>query len=279
VGVWSQYQTERDRYEAYQKRADDEAEKSADEIARNCTIIPLVNPALINCLRQQIQAYQKQDTTNKDLEAQQRMAYWAAVAALLSGLGLLVSVGGLILLFRSLRQTRQAISNDREIGEAQVRAYLAVESPEQHLGSIQAGKDFAIELKIKNTGQSPAYNMQYIAALMPLDYPLADDQGDLIEPDPASIQRGVMIGAGGDSRIDAELTRHIRPDEIKSITNEGALRLCAVVIVTYFDVFQRRQHKTKYCAYLTKGVPVLGPTGFVVTKHEWALANVHNEAT
>lgn len=280
LGVWHQYELSRDAYRQYQHATKSDQDKAADEIASNCSVVTQVNPALRDCLREAVLAYQKKNNTNQDLEAQKDMAYWAFVTALVGGFGLLISVGGLYLLFQSLRQTRQAITNDRAIGEAQVRAYLTVESPEQHSPDIQPDRPISAELKIKNTGQSPAYNMRYIAALMPLQYPLADDQGDLLEPDPDSIQQGVTVGANADTRIDAELIKPLSAQDIISIKSEGPLRLFAVVIVTYFDVFKREERKTKYCAYLTKGIPIVDPLSRKVgTKHEWALANVHNDAT
>ena len=99
-------------------------------------------------------------------------------------------------------------------------------------------------------------------------------------PDPDSIEQGGTLGANAESRIDAELTRPLTAQEIISVKSEGPTRLFAVVIVTYFDVFKREERKTKYCAYLTKGIEAVNPkNGRIYTKHEWALANTHNEAT
>jgi hypothetical protein len=279
-GVWSQYEANRNAYRAYQEKAEQDQKKTADDIAKDCEVIPQISPALRDCLRKAILAYQKNDTTNKDLQAQQDMAFWALITAIVGAGGLLISIGGVYLLFQSLRQTRTAITNDREIGEAQVRAYLSVESPEQHSIDIRPNQIFKAELKIKNTGQSPAYNVRYVAALMPLEYPLADTQVDLIGPDPDSIQRGVTIGASAETRIEAELTRALTAQEIVSVKSEGPTRLFAVAIVTYFDIFKREERKTKYCAYLTAGIAIVDPQSRKIgTKHEWALANVHNEAT
>lgn len=281
LGVWHQYELSRDAYRQYQQRTESDQDKAADEIAQTCSVVAQVNPALRNCLRKAVQAYQKQDSTNQDLQAQKDMAFWALCSFVVSAGALIGSGIGLIFLYRSLRQTRQAISSDRTIGEAQVRAYLIVESPDLHfIGDIKAGEPFVAQLKIKNTGQSPAYDVRYLAALMPLDYPLADDQGDLLTPDPASIQRGVTIGAHAETRIEAGLIRTLTANDIQSVKNEGQTRLYAVAIVTYFDVFKGPERKTKYCAYMTAGIEFVNPkNGLHGVMHEWALANVHNEST
>jgi hypothetical protein len=66
------------------------------------------------------------------------------------------------LLIWSLRQTRQAISNDREIGHSQVRAYLTVEE----CGAwLIEGDGIAVTVSIKNRGQSPARSVHFAVAV------------------------------------------------------------------------------------------------------------------
>ncbi len=202
---------------------------------------------------------------------------------MVSGGGLLISMVGLGFIWQSLKHTTIAISNDREIGEAQVRAYLSVNPPETHersgLTEIGPGKTPTLILKISNTGQSPAYDMKYVAALMVEEFPLPSNQGDLLAPDPASIQQGSTIAAQGHIRADAKLDSPLSADQVQSIMNDGKDRLFAVCIVTYFDVFKKIQRKTKFCAYLTKNGQIsIAPNGNRIIGYEWALANVHNDA-
>jgi hypothetical protein len=280
VGVWSAYQENMEGYRQYQKRDGEDQKKTAEEIAQRCAGIDQINPALRECIREAIVGYQKTQHNDRDLQAQQQMAFWALVAAIIAACSLFVSIVGLGFIWQSLKQTRTAITNDREIGEAQVRAYLTVEIPDNHSYAPRPGKPFSAELHIKNAGQSPALRVRHLAGLMPLEFPLAANQGDLLEADPASIEQGSPIVSQGISRIEAKLEGTLTQEQIDSILAEGKTRLFAVVIVTYFDVFQRQERITKFCAYLTKGKSTfVNAVGTVVSRHEWALANTHNEAT
>lgn len=81
--------------------------------------------------------------------AQQQMACWTTWIFWTSAAGVIVSAFALLGLFRSLRQTRQAIGDAREIGEFQTQAYVLVEKAD-------FGKSNGIILTIRNTGQTPA---------------------------------------------------------------------------------------------------------------------------
>ena len=65
MSVWSQYEVNRDRYRSYQQRGEKDQDKAAEKIANDCAVIPLVNPALRNCLKEQIASYQKKMTPTK----------------------------------------------------------------------------------------------------------------------------------------------------------------------------------------------------------------------
>lgn len=86
-----------------------------------------------------------------DLEAQESMAASAYGMSVLTCISLIVSIAALIALFRSLRQTSRAIQDNREMGEAQTRAYLSV----VRLRAPQSGPH-ALVYEISNQGASPA---------------------------------------------------------------------------------------------------------------------------
>jgi len=280
VGVWSAYQNNLNGYREYQKRDGQDQRKAAEEIAQRCAALDQINPVLRECLREAIVGYQKTQHDDRDLQAQQEMAFWALVSAIVAACGLIVSMAGVGIVWQSLKQTRTAILNDREIGEAQIRAYLTVEPPTNSgLDKVGAGITPSMNLKIINTGQSPAYDVKYVAALMIEEYPLPIDQGDLLVPHPSSIEQGATVAAQAHIGAIAKLDQPMTGDESESVMNEGKQRLFAVCIVTYFDVFKRHMRKTKFCAHLIKvGDPIVS-NGRVVHRYEWALANVHNDAT
>lgn len=277
LAVWQQYELSRNAYRQYQNATKSEQDKAADDIAANCSVVAQVNPALRNCLREAVQAYQKKNNTNQDLEAQKDMAYWAFVTALVSAAGLLISIGGLYMLFQSLRQTRQAITNDRQIGEAQVRAYLAIDPITQATKIDSKVRSFKATLVIKNTGQSPAYNVRQISKMFMEKYPLPRDQGDLFVPDPSSVERGSTLPAGGTLNVPVDLDEPLTEAQFKSAMNNGDDRLYMASIVFYDSVFKERlSNKTKFCAYWEKSETLADGKA---SRYSWMLANVHNDAT
>jgi hypothetical protein len=84
-----------------------------------------------------------------DLAAQQDMAFWTRLTFFASAASVLLSLGALIGLFLSLRQTRRAIADTREIGEYQIQAYV-------HASKLEYAGAGRLNLYCKNTGATPA---------------------------------------------------------------------------------------------------------------------------
>lgn len=102
----------------------------------------------------------KENRERHDLMAQQEMAEWAFWLLCTSIFSIFISIGGFVLLIISLWQTRVAIRDNREIGEAQTRAYVGASN-----GSLRVYGDgtYGILATIKNSGQSPAINVEIVA--------------------------------------------------------------------------------------------------------------------
>lgn len=145
--------------EAY-KQAVREAEsakrQTAQEIAAECAVPGAATDFIRECLADKVKAHGEQYTTSKDLEAQVNMAFWAKWMVYVGAVGIPISILGLFGLLLSLRQTRQAISTDREIGEAQVRAYLTIESVLVSASVKEEGIWWHLDVRVYNCGQSPA---------------------------------------------------------------------------------------------------------------------------
>ncbi len=95
-------------------------------------------------------------TSQSDLRSQLDMSAWSYALLLLTIVSTTVSVFGLAALLVSLRQTWTAIRNSREIGEAQIRAYLHCSSARYELGESW----IQVTVELANTGQSPASDIQ-----------------------------------------------------------------------------------------------------------------------
>lgn len=158
--IWSEYSRASQAYREYQQQTKTYEKEAADKIARLCENIIPSNPALRDCLLKGIEAYQGDETSKQDLKAQQDMALWGLWLLIVSALGLIVSVGGLWALFHSLRQTRIAIKDTRELGEVAARAYLEYQP---HSFNIVTGADGSIGIavtgKVTIVGQSYAKNI------------------------------------------------------------------------------------------------------------------------
>lgn len=98
-----------------------------------------------------------------DLKAQQDMAFWAKLMLWASTASIAFTFVGLGLIWRTLHHTRrtadyakEAVETSRQIGEAQIRAYLRCRS-----ATYQITEDTVLAiLDIENVGQSPAQSVQ-----------------------------------------------------------------------------------------------------------------------
>lgn len=159
------------------------------------------------------------------------MARWSFWAAFTSGVGLLVSIAGFVALVISLRQTRDAISLDREVGHSQTRAYLTVkpqgfDSPDQ-----------VATILLVNSGQSPARNVAYIAAWAKLNWPIESEPGYYIVP-----QQGQMIPTNS---VGPGLEIEIRAHHLPTLDEGDDNQPCLIGVVIYDDVFKRR-HRLRF---------------------------------
>jgi hypothetical protein len=131
AGLLKSYNDTRESYRKYQQEFETERQQASQKIANNCQIIGPINPAFRDCIAKGVLAYQEKYNSEQDLRAQQDMAYWAMALFFLSVVSAIIGFVGLVALFISLKQTRQAISLDKEVGHAQVRAYLSVRPSEE----------------------------------------------------------------------------------------------------------------------------------------------------
>jgi hypothetical protein len=265
------------QYRHEKQEADNQRDRAASQIANKCTG-PLKSAQIIaECLTHAISSYEQQKDVNADAEAQQDMAFWAKYTFWITVVGLFLSFVGLIALFISLRQTRQTISNDREVGHAQVRAYLSIEP--QISGDIEVGKIAKCTIKITNTGQSPAYDVIYLAGSFVDEHPWQERDIDIFTPVPGQIKPGTSVAAGSYIEAEANTPSELTPDEVRSIMNEGDRRLYMACIVFYNDVFKKVRHKTRFCGFLEPvGDPIRHPNGRTVRNYSWMLTHKHNDA-
>lgn len=112
---------------------------------------------MLACVSKAVEAARENQRSEQELVAQQSSARWTAVAGGAAGLGFIVSLVGIALVWTTFRETRRSNIIAREMGEAQIRCYINITGAGiQFLGPdrILIGTD------IKNGGQSPARNVR-----------------------------------------------------------------------------------------------------------------------
>lgn len=123
------------------------------------------------------QTAQERDNAERDLAAQEDMARWAKLMLVIGGAEICVTLIGIFLIWRTLIHTRDAarhagaavveanratkaaedaVKVTEAMAKAQTRAYLTVTGATI---KYRDGLPPAVSIKIKNTGQSPAYNV------------------------------------------------------------------------------------------------------------------------
>lgn len=153
--LWSQ------TYEAvYHDYAASKAQADAQDIFdRVCAKLTTIEDVL-NCTKEAVKSARETQRSEEDVYAQKQMAQWAWWLLIFTTLIGVVSVGitggGTYLLLRTVRLSGEANAVAREIGQAEVRAYLTCSE-----GSLFAeqGK-LRLQLVLSNKGKSPAKNIR-----------------------------------------------------------------------------------------------------------------------
>jgi hypothetical protein len=209
--------------------------------------------------------------------ANENLTNWIAIGALAAGL----------LQFCALVVTIWVM--DRS-AKRQLRAYVAVAvtdifDPGEGLKTRGA---FIIE----NFGETPAYEVSYLAALIVLQHPLPDKQADILIPHEDQPLPTMAVHKGQKSPGEAFFDQQepFSPEAFTLATTDENYRLYMVGIVEYRDAF-RIKRKTRFAAYIENDVlkaaqfirPTVGeslvPEPQIVGKIEWVLSHAHNDAT
>lgn len=260
-----------------------QTQKSAEIISRNCSITEIPPSRVAQCLVEEISRYVEKTHSDQDLQAQNKMAYWAQALFWLSGVGAIFSFVGLWLLFRSLRHTRTAIADTREIGEAQVRAYLSIDTS-QEIMSIQAlGRDQIpkVRFQIKNSGNSPALKFTYAAAVLLEPEGFPRNNSDILAPYAVGPEPSDVLPAGDYAHGETSNTEAWTNEMVQSAVGPNPTKKIVLAgIANYTDVFHKPQ-KTRFCLQL-KILENAGPKGGETRgrfRYTWHKTAQHNDAT
>jgi hypothetical protein len=113
-----------------------------------------------SCVDEQLNAYDQSQAASQDLEAQKQMAAWAKMLGLIAVPQLLASVGGIVLVWHSLKlnidavkAAKEANEVSRDVGRDQTRAYLGLKRVEWRRSAKTGIVRFAFSLV--NSGATP----------------------------------------------------------------------------------------------------------------------------
>lgn len=265
-----------DRHE-YEKR---QAQEASEAIREHCSIADTPLSRVAHCLEKEINSYIEEKNTSQDLKAQKDMAYWAQVMAWVTVAGFFVSVSGLFLmLFVSLRQTRTAIKDTRELGEAQARAYLSLDI---------SGNDFPIvgfkeenpnvETKVTNFGSSPSMRSRLASTLLYRNRGFQTDNADIIIPTARGPEPSIVVPSGSFFIGQTTSNKKITPQMWKEILRpDPDFLLVLVGIILYEDVF-RKKHRTRFCLALHVKERKVDDDGLEKIRVTWRHTDLHNDA-
>lgn len=127
------------------------SEAAKSKAQQDC--VGLEPDAMFECIYEKVESSQQQAHDEQDLTAQQKSANGTMITAALAFLGLAVSAVGIGLVYTTYAEARKANEIALEIGQAQTRAYLSLESCEviiQHQGPP------LLKFSVANKGASPS---------------------------------------------------------------------------------------------------------------------------
>lgn len=213
----------------YQKRANARVENE-------CSGIQGVDFA--KCANEIEKAARDAHRSQKDLKAQRYMALWAFFMAAAGIVGLIVTGVGLYFIYRTLvasekatKAAVEAVNVTRDMGERQIRAYLAVEN--STVRNLAVGQNMKIEFSLKNSGQSPAKNVSVETIICFTDE----------DPNSKKLYFGTIpagsrahVSAGGDYRQFRNYETTIDQSVFDNITN-GTIHILFAGVIKYKDVF------------------------------------------
>jgi hypothetical protein len=193
----------------------------------------------IKCLINSIDANREAQRSKYDLQAQQEMAEWAYAIALLTIVSTVIGAIGLVALFASLFQTRTSIKDNREMGEAQTRAYLTASG-----GTYRIERHgIYFQPRFRNTGSSPAKRIttkSKLIVILKRPTPNSDGKEWASQEFEGSYDD---VGSGREDSGMASLPAKDVPAEVVPKIHAGK-NAWLVGSVSWFDVFKKEQTAT-----------------------------------
>jgi len=200
-----------------------------------------------------------------DLAAQHSMAestrglHWAAWATVgFTGFGA-------FLRWQTLIATQQTVKVTREIGQAQTRAYLGMDTASENLIKIdnpKIGNRVCVKFCLKNFGNSPAKNFRYAAMCKFQEHPINSSGIHTAIPKDDSGVSKANVHASGIMTCEAFTEEPLESGNAKILVGNGNKRLYLIARVDYTDVFDQDQF-INICLYFESSIKDQGGHAYI----------------
>ncbi|MER9831207.1 hypothetical protein NKJ51_23000 [Mesorhizobium sp. M0134] len=234
-------------------RAYDETRRQFEQ---RCT--GLEGKEIFDCLKEQIETAREPSRSEEDVGAQKEMARWALWMLVVSGVVGFATLGitaiGLYYIRDTLAVSRRAMLDTRQLGEAQVQAYLSC--TDATFGAED--KVFRCWITIKNNGQSPAFSVLVKAALSVMVPNEGNTSIGLARRVDSSATEGggMTIPAGGETTIQLLWLHHDMEREAYEKIAKTNTRFNIDCKVRWTNVFHREGHNV---FFLNEGKDMRAP--------------------
>lgn len=220
-----------------------------------------------------------------EFAARDTYAQWAMMIFTIAATG--VSIWAVRLVRDTLVENRKAVAASenaneiaREIGHAQVRAYLSI-VPQEPTDIEGLFCWPAVEIVVQNTGQSPAQNAFLQAAIIrrPYNFEGHEGEGQTADSDALLFNTTFSIGMIGSGAKITKKFRHSRsltPQDYDAVFDRGDEALFVIALVRYMDIFGKTEKYSRICVRMIDDVSDPTAKG---PRYGWQPTRFHNDAT
>jgi hypothetical protein len=207
-------------YSAQHTRGNIEAEYASREYANDTNqqirdkCLRLADAGLRDCIEKIVKTSREQQRGERDLNAQESMAYWTRLTGAAAALGVLLSVIGIYLIWATLRETRNAVINASTTNSLMLssqRPWIEIldctVTGETTWGGGEK-KSVRLDIKLMKHGKMPISELRHKAHFSADNHPIAHKQAESIEIPPTT--KHIFSGDGitiSDCQITVPITK------------------------------------------------------------------------
>lgn len=185
------------------------------------------------------------------------------------------TIAVVFLVWRTLVATQKMALDTQRIGEAQTRAYIGLQPDTfEEEWNIGASSVPHVNFELKNSGNSPAHEVNVVSHIGVEDFFFPADNASLFEIGQSGDEPEDTIMSGETVTKSAFGESYLDEDFFDTLLMNSHRKLCIYGIVFYKDVFDRPR-ETRFC--YTANIRIMGDGIVGVTS--WRKEHRHNDAT